>query len=351
MRGSFQSERIDRLALPPALVRSISEISAHRGRQQLFVVQSPQALEVLREVAVVQSVESSNRIEGVTAPPDRIAGLMAEMTEPRDRSEQEIAGYRDALAFVHANAGRIWPLTNGVVLQVNRSMNSFMPDPGGHWKRTDNDIVEWTPAGERHVRFKPVRSHLVEDAMRDLHSGLHDAWETGGIEPVVLAAAYTLDFLCVHPFTDGNGRMSRLLTLALLYQAGIGVGRYISIERVVEQSRESYYEALAKSSAGWHEGKHDLLPWLEYFLGVLLVAYREFETRVGSVNSPKGAKRDLVMDCVRHLPVQFNHADIARGCPGASRPTIDRALRDMREAGEIRLIKPGRDAMWERNSS
>lgn len=351
MRGSFDSKWIATLALPPTLVRTISEIGAHRGRQDLFRTQRPQALEVLREAAVIQSVESSNRIEGVTAPPARLLGLIAENTTPRDRSEQEIAGYRDALAFVHANAGGVWPLSNGVVLQINRSMNSFMPDPGGHWKRTDNDIVEWTPDGEKRVRFKPVGSHLVEDAMRDLHAGLLEAWDLGAVDPVVLAAAYTLDFLCVHPFTDGNGRMSRLLTLVLLYQAGIEVGRYISIERVVEQSRDSYYDALAKSSQGWHEGKHDLLPWLEYFLGVLLVAYREFESRVGAVNSPKGAKRDLVIQCIRHLPTRFTHSDIARGCPGVSRPTVDRALKELKDSGEIRLIKSGRDAQWERITS
>lgn len=351
MRGSFASGYVDRLALPPALVRSISELAAHRGRQELFAVQSAQALEVLREAAVIQSIESSNRLEGVTAAPGRVVDLMDDRVTPRDRPEQEIAGYRDALAFIHANAEHVWPLSNGVVLQLNETMNSFMPDPGGRWKRADNDIVEWTPEGEKRVRFRPVKAHLVDDAMRDLHSGLIESWDTGMTEPVVLSAAYVLDFLCIHPFIDGNGRMSRLLTIVLLYQAGIEVGRYISVERVVEQNRESYYDALAKSSVRWHEGKHDLLPWLEYFLGVLLAAYREFETRVGAVASAKGAKRDLVIDCIRHLPARFTHADIARGCPGVSRPTIDRALRDLREAGEIQLIKPGRDARWARITS
>lgn len=351
MHGSFGTGYLDRLALPPGAVRSISELGVHRGRQELFSVQFPQALEVLREVALVQSVESSNRIEGVTAAPERLAALVALKTTPFDRSEQEIAGYRDALSFVHANASHIWPVTNGVVLQLNRSMNSFMPNPGGAWKTTDNDIVEWTPEGEQRVRFKPVAAHLVEDVMRDTHAGLRDLWETGGIDELVLSAAYVLDFLCVHPFLDGNGRMSRLLTLMLLYRAGFDVGRYVSIERIVEDSRESYYEALAKSSLGWHEAQHDLLPWLEYFLGVLIVAHREFEDRVGAVRSQKGAKRDLVMDCVRHLPMQFQFADLSRACPGVSRPTIDRALRQLRESGEIRLLKSGRDALWQRTPS
>jgi len=351
MRGSFAHGYLEGLALPPGAVRSISELGAHRGRQELFGAQFPQALDVLREVAVIQSVESSNRIEGVVAAPERLAALVAEKTTPTDRSEQEIAGYRDALAFVHANAGHIWPVTNGVVLQLNRYMNSFMADPGGAWKGTNNDIVEWTPEGEKRIRFAPVAAHLVDDAMRDIHGGLHDSWESGRIDPLVLSAAYVLDFLCVHPFIDGNGRMSRLLTLVLLYRAGIDVGRYISIERIVENSRESYYEALAKSSEGWHEAKHDLLPWLEYFLGVLLVAYREFESRVGAVQSQRGTKRDLVIDCVRHLPVQFRFADVERGCPAVSRPTIERALAQMRDTGEIRLLKSGRDAVWQRTPS
>ncbi|PKQ14998.1 MAG: cell filamentation protein Fic [Actinobacteria bacterium HGW-Actinobacteria-7] len=351
MRGSFTPGYLDRLALPPDAVRSISELGVHRGRQELFGVQFPQALEVLREVAVIQSVESSNRIEGVTAAPQRLVALVAQKTTPVDRSEQEIAGYRDALSFVHANAGHIWPLTNGVVLQLNRSMNSFMASPGGAWKPADNDIVEWTPEGEKRVRFTPVHAHLVDDAMIDLHVSLRELWEGGRIDPLVLSAAYALDFLCVHPFLDGNGRMSRLLTLVLTYQAGLEVGRYISLERIVEDSRESYYEALALSSKGWHEAQHDLLPWLEYFLGVLLVAYREFEARVGAVQSPKGAKRELVVDCIRHLPIQFQFADVTRSCPGVSRPTIDRALRQLRQSGEIRLLRAGRDAQWERTPS
>jgi Fic family protein len=350
MSGSFAPGYLDGLALPPSAVRSISELGAFRGRQELFSAQSPQAIEVLREVAVVQSVESSNRIEGVTAAPERLAALVAHKTTPSNRSEQEIAGYREALSIVHANAGHIWPLTNGVVLQLNGSMNSFMSDPGGRWKSSNNDIVEWTPEGEKRIRFVPVPAHLVDDAMRDIHDGLQDVWESGRVDPLVLTAAYVLDFLCVHPFIDGNGRMSRLLTLALLYHAGIDVGRYVSLERIVENSRESYYEALAKSSAGWHEAKHDLLPWLEYFMGVLLVAYREFEARVGAVQSPRGAKRDIVIDSVRHLPKQFRFADVERSCPGVSRPTIERVLAQLKKAGEIRLLKGGRDAMWERTS-
>jgi len=351
MRGSFADGKMERLCLPPLTVNSIAAIAAHTGRQELFAQQSPQALKVLREVAVVQSVESSNRIEGVTASPERLEDLMKEKTTPVDRSEQEIAGYRDALEFVHGNAGEIWPMTNGVVLQLNRSMNTFMPTPGGAWKSTDNDIVEWTPEGQRRVRFSPVRAHMVDLAMEELHGQFAAAWDTGEVAKVVLTAGYVLDFLCVHPFVDGNGRMSRLLTLVFLYQAGIDVGRYISIERIVEDSRESYYDALGRSSRGWHEGDHDLLPWLDYFLGVLLAAYREFEDRVGAVQSPKGAKRDLVVDSIRHLPIRFTHADIARACPGVSRPTIDRALRDLKAAGELRLLKSGRDAQWERTSS
>jgi Fic family protein len=230
-------------------------------------------------------------------------------------------------------------------------MNSFIADPGGAWKSTDNDIIEWTPEGKQRVRFAPVKAHLVDDAMRDIHASLHELWERGEIDPLVLSAAYVLDFLCVHPFIDGNGRMSRLLTLTLLYRGGTDVGRFISIERIVEESRETYYEALARSSVGWHKGQHDLLPWLEYFLGVLLVAYREFEARVGAVQSPKGAKRDLVIDSIRRLPQQFRFADVARAWPGVSRQTIERALGQMRDTGEVRLLGRGRDAVWQRVSS
>jgi len=300
----------------------------------------------LRQVAIIQSTESSNRIEGIEAPVERIKKLIDHKTTPRNRSEQEIAGYRDALATIHANHANM-PLNTGVVLQLHRDLYQFVAQQGGRWKMTDNEIAETHPDGTQVTRFKPTPAHQTPDAMDRLHTLYKKGWEQGEIDPLLLIPAYVLDFLCIHPFTDGNGRMARLLTLLLLYQAGFEVGRYISLEHLVENQREGYYEALYKSSQGWHEGGHTLLPWWEYFLGVmLLAAYREFEHRTGELTSAHGAKSEMVMAAIGKLPANFRYADLAQACPNVSRPTIKRVLSRLREDGAVKCVKSGRDAVW-----
>ena len=347
MRGSFRPGRLERMMVPMSTVRSIAVLGEFKGKQQLFERQSPQLLATLREVARVQSIESSNRIEGVTAADGRVAVLAVDKAEPRDRSEQEIAGYRDVLAGVHANAAEM-QVSSGLILQLHRDLYRFTPAGGGAWKSTPNDIVDVLPDGTHRLRFAPVAPEFVESAVGDLVDGYRLVVGEGGVDPLIAVPAFVFDFLCVHPFADGNGRLSRILNLLLLYQAGFDVGRYISLEKVVEDTKETYYEALEASSAGWHEGGHDLGPWLEYSHGVLIAAYLEFEQRVGQMGGGRGSKRAMVIDCVHHLPRTFRYADVERACPGVSRPTIVRALGELRERGEIRCTKGGRDATWER---
>lgn len=185
--------------------------------------------------------------------------------------------------------------------------------------------------------------------MDALHERLRIEWETGGTDRLLLIGAYVLDFLCIHPFLDGNGRMARLLTLLLLYRAGYGVGRYVSLEQVIEETREGYYDSLFASPQGWHQGDHSMLPWWEYFLGVaVLTAYRRLDEQVGRVVSRRGAKQQMVIDAIRRLPETFRYGHVARACPGVSRPTIQRALRKLRDEGEIELLRGGRDAEWRR---
>ena len=302
----------------------------------------------LRESALIQSTESSNRIEGVVAPPQRIRDLVARRTQPANRSEQEIAGYREVLNTIHTNFADM-PLTSNLVLQLHRDLFQFVPGGGGRWKATDNDITETRPDGTTVVRFKPLAAHLTPDAMARLHGAYRQALDAGSVEPLLLIPAYVLDFLCVHPFADGNGRMARLLSLLLLCQGGYEVGQYISLEGVIEETKESYYDSLYASSQGWHEAQHSLVPWWEYFVGVMLVkAYRDFEDRVGVTSAKRGAKRDMIRDAVKRLPNRFRYADIARALPAVSRPTIARALRELRAEGSIRCLKPGRDATWEK---
>jgi Fic family protein len=214
---------------------------------------------------------------------------------------------------------------------------------------TDNQISEKRPDGKVVVRFQPVPAWRTAPAMEQLHDRLGERWEARDIEPLLVIAAYILDFLCIHPFLDGNGRLSRLLTTLLLYRGGFCVGRYISLEQVVEETREGYYESLHASSQGWHEGTHSLLPWWEYLLGVVLhKAYQDFESRVGTLTSARGAKREGIRDTIERLPPTFRVRDIEQAMPGVSRVTINRAIKELKDEGRIRLIGMGRGSMWEK---
>ena len=347
MRGSFTPGFFDSLAVPMSTVRSVGLLGEYKGKQQLFERQSPQLLAALREAARVQSIESSNRIEGVVAARGRVADLAADNSAPRDRSEQEIAGYRDVLSTVHAQAPSM-RISDALILQLHRELYQFTATPGGVWKQTANDIVDAMPDGTHRLRFEPVAPDSVATAVDELVDGYKRVTAQGSVDALFAVPAFVLDFLCIHPFSDGNGRLSRLLNLMLLYQVGYDVGRYISLEKVVEDTKETYYEALEASSRGWHEGAHDLLPWLEYSHGVLIAAYLEFEQRAGQMGTGRGAKREMVIEAVRHMPPTFRYADVERACPGVSRPTIVRGLGQLRDRGEIRCVKGGRDAQWER---
>lgn len=347
--GSFSAGFLEAVGLTQGMLTTVRAIGEAKGRQDLYARQAPGVLETLRSVAEVQSVESSNRIEGIVAPPERIRALAARKTTPVGRSEQEIAGYQNVLATIHANAETI-KLSPGVIRQFHRDLLAFVPGNGGSWKTTDNEIVDVLSDGSTQLRFSPVPAHLVEGAMVGLHDGFGIALRSQRVDPLVSIGAYILDFLCIHPFLDGNGRIARLLTLLLLYQAGYEVGRFVSVERVIEGSRDTYYEALNRSSQGWHDARHDLVPWLEYFFGVLYAAYQELALRVGGITGARGYKRQMVVGCVRRLPEEFRVADVERVCGGIPRPTINRVLADLRDRGALQLSGRGRDASWKKTT-
>jgi len=332
------------------LLMQVRALGEYRGRQELFRRQSPEVLETLKRVAMVQSVESSNRIEGVTVAANRLEPLILKQTTPRDRSESEVAGYRDALAEIHAKADRM-RLSPELILDLHRRMYARTEEKGGVWKRKDNAVLEVLPDGRQVARFRPVSHVVAAEFVEKLCVFYHRAAEQRRVEPLLLIPAFVLDFECIHPFWDGNGRVGRLLTLLLLYQHGYEVGRYISLERLVEETKESYYEALLKSSQNWHEARHDLRPWWDYFLGTLLAAYKEFEERLGAVTSARGAKREMVAQTVSRLPVRFRFGELQRACPGISYPTLKRALSDLKRRGVVRCLGKGRDAEWERTGS
>ena len=344
---SFEHGYLYDMPISHSLVSGMRLLGEFRGREGLYTRQSPDVLETLRRAAIVQSVESSNRIEGVTVAEGRIDPLVLGRATPRDRSEQEVAGYRDSLARIHADASRM-KLSLALIRGFHRDIYRCTTEKAGRWKARDNAILETRADGGTSVRFRPVSAIGTPKFMARLIQLYAGELAAGKADPLFLASAFVLDFECIPPFADGNGRVGRLLTLLLLYQCGFGVGRYISLERIVEQSRETYYEALHRSSQHWHEGRHDLRPWVEYFLGVLTAAYNDFEARVGTIASAKGAKRILVKNAVAHLPPRFNIAEPEKVCKGISRRTLVRALEDLRGEGSVRCLGRGPDAQWER---
>ena len=337
---------LDRLTLTPTHGSTLRALGEHRGEQKLHSQQTPEALETLRTVAMVESTESSNRLEGVVAPPHRLREVVLRDAAPADRSEQEIAGYRDALALIHESAQHM-PVSLSVIQQLHELLYRYQPGSGGRWKATQNDIVERAADGSIvRIRFRPVSPVATPGAMRDLISRWDHALDQQR-EPLLLIPLAVLDFLCIHPFADGNGRTGRLLTLLLLYRSGYDVGRYISLERVIEESRDTYYEALEASSHGWHEGQHDPFPWLEYFWGVLLRAYGEFRDRAGKLLTGRGSKTALVESAVERRLRPFAISDIENDCPGVSRDMVRHVLRRMRDEERVRVRGRGRGARWE----
>lgn len=340
---SLRRDYLAALSFGTTELSTIHRLGEARGRQDLFIRQFPEQLETLRTHAIVESTESSNRIEGVIAPPARVADLVIRRVEPRNRSEQEIAGYRDALQLIHESHAAM-PFSVGVVRQLHQLLYRYHPGVGGRWKSTDNQIVERdSRATIVRVRFDPTPAVATSQSMDDLAGGYRLAATAAHADPLVLLPLAVLDFLCIHPFTDGNGRVARLLSLLLLYHFEYRVGRYVSLERIVEDSRETYYDSLERSSCGWHESRHDARPWLGYFWGVLIRAYEEFEARVETL---KGSKTEQVRGAVLRRLGAFGIAEIERDCPGVSRDMVRHVLRHMRDEGLLQVEGHGRGARW-----
>lgn len=316
-----------------------------RGKQELWMKQKPEVLEVLREQAIIQSAESSNRIEGVTIPADRLRPVVLGKTKPRDRSEEELAGYKQALDWIFSRKRRV-SLTPKVIQRLHAMAQGGFSGDAGEWKERDNTIVEILPNGERKVRFVPTSANDTPKAMDSLCRRYREAIENERVPPLIIIATFVFGLLCVHPFRDGNGRVSRLASTLLLEALGFKVARYISLERLIEQSKEDYYHVLAECSRGWHEGKNIIIPWWNYFLSMLRLAYKEFEQQVESAQT-RPAKSDLVRQTVLALVEQFTLSDLAAQLPAASPQLIKKVLAELKKEGKIRLTGKGRGARWE----
>ncbi len=324
------------------IVGLLSTIHEYRGKQTLLIPAKPDALTQLLELAKIQSTEASNRIEGIVTTDARLKQLVRDKTMPRTRSDKEIAGYRDVLATIHENYDYIPPRPS-MILQLHRDLYKFSgKNIGGSYKNSDNVIAEARADGTRTVRFRPVEAWETPEAMQKLCDAFNAALHDAELDPLILIPMFILDFLCIHPFNDGNGRMSRLLTLLLLYRAGYIVGKYISIEKLIADSKETYYEVLQDSSYNWHEGENDYAPFIRYMLGVIAAAYRGFESRAELLTNARLSKADRVREIIRNHIGPITKAEIVSLCPDISEVTVERAISDLKTAGDILKISGGR---------
>ena len=341
MRDYNYAKRYDPL-LSPEIVALLTQIHEFKGEQNLFIEAKSDALMRLVELAKIQSTEASNKIEGIFTSDDRLKKIVRDKTMPRTRSEKEIAGYRDVLAMIHESHDYIPPRPSSF-LQLHRDLYKYSGQSiGGSYKNADNIIQETDEEGNKFIRFRPVPAWETPEAVERLCEAFSDALKNTQYDPLILISMFILDFLCIHPFNDGNGRMSRLLTLLLLYRAGYIVGKYISIEKLIEQSKESYYEALGESSQGWHEENNDYVPFVRYMLGVIVAAYRDFSSRVQLLTTSGFSKPERVREIIKGTLGKVTKAEIMQKCPDIAQITVQRALNELVKSGQVMKLSGGR---------
>jgi Fic family protein len=342
---TLNPDRLASMTIPIGTGWLLGACMEARGKQDLWIRQKPEVLQVLREQAVIQSVESSNRIEGVTVAPNRLRPLVVGRARPRDRSEEELAGYRSALNWIFSRKRRV-AITPDVIRRLHGLAQGGSSGDAGDWKKRDNEIIEILQRGDRSVRFVPVSAKKTPAAVEMLCRRYRIASDEKRIPALLIVGTFVLDLLCIHPFRDGNGRVSRLVTSLLLDSCGFRVSRYISLERLIEDSKEEYYRVLKLCSQGWHEGQSEILPWWNYFLSMLRRAYKEFERQIESLEA-RPAKTDLVRQIVLGQAEPFTLAEMAAQSPAASPQLIKKVLAELKTAKRVRLMGRGRGARWE----
>lgn len=339
---SFDYKEEWKKLLTPEIVMYLTQIHEFKGEQTLFIEAKADTLSQLVDIAKIQSIEASNKIEGIYTSDERLKALVKDSTRPRTRNEREIAGYRDVLNTIHENHDYIPPKPS-IILQLHRDLYKFEGmDIGGRYKTSDNIIEEQDAEGNKSVRFRPMPAWETPEAIEKLCLSYDEALNSENIDALIIIPMFVLDFLCVHPFNDGNGRISRLLTLLLLYRSGYIVGKYISIEKLIEQTKEIYYESLQLSSAGWHENKNDYEPFVKYMLGVIVAAYRDFSSRVSLLTTQGMSKPDRVKEIIRATLGPITKTEILVKCPDISQVTVQRALAVLVDKGDIVKLGGGR---------
>lgn len=326
----------------------VAQIHEFKGRQELYLRQKPAVLDKLIELAKIQSTDASNKIEGIVTTSSRIRQMYAEKTTPRNRDEQEIMGYRDVLNTIHESYEYI-PLRSSYILQLHRDLYQYSEKSiGGRFKNTQNLIAETHPDGTQTIRFTPLAPYETPDAVDAICESFNRAIDACSIDPLVLIPIFITDFLCIHPFNDGNGRMSRLLTTLLLYRCGYVVGRYISIESKIEKTKAKYYAVLEQSGIGWHEGNNDPTPFVKYLLGLILSAYRDFESRV-DIFGEKQPAVELVRKAVGNKVGKFTKSEIMELVPSIGKTSVESALKELVQEKVIERHGIGKATFYTRN--
>lgn len=323
----------------------IAAIYKETGRQDLYLKRRPDELEKLVEIAKIQSTEASNAIEGIVTTNTRIKQLVEEKTTPRNRDEQEIAGYRDVLNIIHESFDAI-PISRNYILQLHKIMYSHMNNPmAGQTKNVQNYISATYPDGHSEILFTPLAPYETPEALDKICEEYNKVIGNNEVEPLIAIPVFIHDFLCIHPFNDGNGRMSRLLTTLLLYRNGFHVGKYISLEAKIAKNKDFYYDALNRSQHGWHEGTEDVVPFIKYLLSTILAAYKDFGDRFAIVEEKLPAI-DMVRKAAQNKVGRFTKQDIRELCPSLSISSIEGALRKLVASGELRREGAGKSTCY-----
>jgi Fic family protein len=347
--NSFRPDYLNHFLFHPSTTWFLSQCAEARGKQDLWQKTRPEILKTLQDSAIVQSTESSNRIEGVEVRKDRLLPLVLGNLKPFDRNEEEIVGYRKALSFIHQNYHDL-KITSETIKKLHLLAQDGQIGDAGVFKKSDNEIIEILPNGERTIRFKATLASETEHAVSQMCLGYNDLINQKKFPDLFLISTFVFDFLCIHPFRDGNGRVSRLLTLLLLYQNNYLVGRYISLERLVEISKQDYYRVLKQSSDQWHEKKHDLFSWTNYFISILREAYKELEIRVENVQVPD-SKTSLVRQIIEEFPGKFRLRDVSALLPEVSDELIKKVLNDFKKEEKYFLEGRGPGAYWKKKTN
>lgn len=328
--------------LSPDIVSLLTQIHEFKGEQTILIEAKGDTLAQLMETAKIQSTEASNKIEGIYTSDERLKKIVRDKTIPKNRNEQKIAGYRDVLATIRESHDFIPPKPT-YILQLHRELYKFSGFSfGGSYKNSDNVIAEDDEPGNKFVRFQPLSAWETPEAIAQICKSYEDTVNAGNADPLLIIPMFILDFICIHPFNDGNGRMSRLLTLLLLYRCGHIAGKYISVEKLIEKSKETYYEVLHQSSVNWHQGTNDYAPFVKYMLGIIVSAYHKFSSSTKLLNTKGMSKPERIREIISSTLGKITKTEILQKCPDISQVTVQRTLNDLQKNGDIIKLSGGR---------